>query len=174
MALTPRQERFCQEYVILLNGTKAATNAGYSKSSANEQASRLLANDSIKARVAELQEEIKLRNELKADDIVQELRALGFWNIKDFTLKKNEIRDLSKMKPAATKPVVGIKTKTTVTTVGRGEAKATITETTTELKLADKRAALVDLGRHIGLFEKDNEQVKPSINLKVGYGKAGT
>jgi hypothetical protein len=28
----------------------------------------------------------------------------------------------------------------------------------TKFKLSDKRAALVDLGRHLGLFEKDNTQ----------------
>jgi len=165
MALTPRQERFCQEYVILLNGAKAATRAGYSKKTAKEQASGLLTNVNVKARVQELQEEIRLRNELKADDVIQELRALGFWNIKAFTLKENEIKDLSKMKDEATKPVVGIKTKKSTTSFGKGDDKSTIVEFTTELKLADKRAALVDLGRHIGIFEKDNNQKKIKIRV---------
>jgi phage terminase small subunit len=47
--LTDRQERFVQEYLIDLNGTKAAIRAGYAPDSAEVTASRLLR----KAKVAE-------------------------------------------------------------------------------------------------------------------------
>jgi phage terminase small subunit len=47
MALTPKQERFIQNYLIDLNATQAAIRAGYSPKTANEQGSRLLANVSI-------------------------------------------------------------------------------------------------------------------------------
>jgi len=43
-ALTPKQYMFVQEYLIDLNATQAAIRAGYSAKTANEQASRLLAN----------------------------------------------------------------------------------------------------------------------------------
>jgi phage terminase small subunit len=42
--LTPRQERFVAEYLVDLNATQAAVQAGYSKKTANKHASRLLAN----------------------------------------------------------------------------------------------------------------------------------
>lgn len=161
MLNNPRQEQFCQQYVIDFNGTRAATSAGYSKKTAVEQASRLLINVNVRARISELQEELKERNMLKADDIIQELRALGFWSIKDFLKKENVIKDISRLSRDITKPVVGIKTKVLKTKIG----ETTITEVTTELKLADKKAALVDLGRHIGIFEKDNTQKK--IKIKV-------
>lgn len=48
MALTPKQETFCREYLIDLNGTQAAIRAGYSEKTANEQASRLLADVNIR------------------------------------------------------------------------------------------------------------------------------
>lgn len=51
--LTPRQEAFVQEYLIDLNATQAATRAGYSVKTANEQGARLLANARVAARVAE-------------------------------------------------------------------------------------------------------------------------
>jgi hypothetical protein len=34
-------------------------------------------------------------------------------------------------------------------------------------KLDDKRAALVDLGRHVGLFEKDTQNVNLSLESLV-------
>lgn len=48
MKLTKKQKRFADEYLIDLNGTQAAIRAGYSKKTANEQSSRLLANVNIK------------------------------------------------------------------------------------------------------------------------------
>lgn len=44
MALTAKQKRFCDEYLIDLNATQAAIRAGYSEKTAQEQSSRLLSN----------------------------------------------------------------------------------------------------------------------------------
>ena len=40
--MTPKEIKFCQEYLIDLNGTQAAIRAGYSKRSAKEIASENL------------------------------------------------------------------------------------------------------------------------------------
>ena len=53
MALTPKQQRFVEEYLIDLNGTQAAIRAGYSAKTANEQAARLLAKASVSQAVAD-------------------------------------------------------------------------------------------------------------------------
>ena len=49
--LTEKQEKFCNEFLIDLNATQAAIRCGYSPKTANEQASRLLANVNIKDRI---------------------------------------------------------------------------------------------------------------------------
>jgi phage terminase small subunit len=157
----PRQESFCQQYVIDKNGTKAAIRAGYSKKTADQQASRLLTNVKIQARVQELLDEAAVRAKLTGDQVISELRSLAFWNIKDFIGRGNEVKNLSRMDRQILRPIVGIKTKTTSFYVG--ETKHT--ETTIELKLADKRAALVDLGRHLGIFKEDNDQ--KALKIKV-------
>lgn len=51
--LNPRQQRFCQEYVVDLNGTQAAIRAGYSPKSAKVTASRLLAKANIQQFLSE-------------------------------------------------------------------------------------------------------------------------
>lgn len=53
--LTGKQEKFCREYVIDLNGTRAAIRAGYSPDSARQIASRLLTKDNILSRVHAIQ-----------------------------------------------------------------------------------------------------------------------
>ncbi len=49
--LSPKQRRFIAEYLKDQNGTQAAIRAGYSKRTANEQASDLLAKPSIRSAV---------------------------------------------------------------------------------------------------------------------------
>jgi len=56
--LTPKQQRFVDEYLIDCNATQAAIRAGYSERTANEQAARLLVNVSIKEAIALKQKEI--------------------------------------------------------------------------------------------------------------------
>lgn len=55
MALTDKQKRFCEEYVIDLNATQACIRSGYSEDSAKEQGSRLLTNANIQEYILELQ-----------------------------------------------------------------------------------------------------------------------
>lgn len=45
--LTPKQEVFCKEYLVDFNGKQAAIRAGYSKKTAEVQASRLLSNAKV-------------------------------------------------------------------------------------------------------------------------------
>lgn len=97
MGLTPKQARFCEEYVIDLNGKQAAIRAGYSQRSAEYLASFLIRNNKVAARIAELQEGSQKRNELKADDVINELRALAFWDISEFLKEDNQVTDISKL-----------------------------------------------------------------------------
>lgn len=48
MAMTPKQQRFCDEYLIDLNATQAAIRAGYSEKYAHTNAAKLLQNTTIK------------------------------------------------------------------------------------------------------------------------------
>ena len=76
MQLTKRQKRFCREYLKDLNGTQAAIRAGYSKRSANEQAARMLAKDSIKACVAAEMAQRAKRTEITADYVLRGIREV--------------------------------------------------------------------------------------------------
>jgi|DEB0MinimDraft_10_1074344.scaffolds.fasta_scaffold49046_2 phage terminase small subunit len=63
--LSPKQEKFCQEYINTGNATQSYINAGYSKTGADAGASRLLGNVSIKDRLEELKAEAQ--KEFKVD-----------------------------------------------------------------------------------------------------------
>lgn len=70
--LEPRQQRFVQEYLVDLNGTKAAIRAGYSPRTANEQACDLLTRPHIRAAVQAGQQQQQDRLQVDADRVVQE------------------------------------------------------------------------------------------------------
>ena len=71
--LTPKQERFCQEYVIDCNATQAAVRAGYSEKGAEVQGSNLLRNIKVGARIRELQVEGAKKINITREWITKEL-----------------------------------------------------------------------------------------------------
>lgn len=71
--LTAKQARFVEEYLIDLNATQAAIRAGYSERTANEQASRLLANAKVSAAVARAQAERSDRTGVTLDYVLSRL-----------------------------------------------------------------------------------------------------
>lgn len=70
--LTPKQARFVEEYLLDLNATQAATRAGYSPRTANEQGARLLAYASIRDAVSAAQATRAHRLQITADDLVRQ------------------------------------------------------------------------------------------------------
>lgn len=71
--LTPKQERFCQEYLIDLNATQAAIRAGYAEKTARNIACENLTKPNIQEYIQKLQEGIKKRNQISVDEIMQDL-----------------------------------------------------------------------------------------------------
>ena len=74
--LTPKQQRFVEEYLIDLNATQAAIRAGYSEKTANEQGSRLLANVSISEAIAEAQNKRAERTEITQDYVLTNIQKV--------------------------------------------------------------------------------------------------
>lgn len=81
--LTQRQEMFCREYLVDLNGTQAAIRAGYSPKTANEQATRLLANVSVRSHVQKLMGDRVERVARSADDVLRDLHKIKEVNMRE-------------------------------------------------------------------------------------------
>ena len=76
--LTPKRDRFCLEYVKDLNGKQAAIRAGFSAKTAESQASRLLRNAKVKARIAELQSGVSKKLGLTQDGVRPQAKQQQF------------------------------------------------------------------------------------------------
>lgn len=81
MALTAKQARFVAEYLKDLNATKAAERAGYSAKTAHSQGPRLLEHVEVKRALNEHSKRRAERVEIKADDVLRELRRLALVDI---------------------------------------------------------------------------------------------
>lgn len=62
-----RHERFCQEYLVDLNATRAAIRTGYSKKTAGQIGHELLKRPDVQERIAELKAERSERTKIDAD-----------------------------------------------------------------------------------------------------------
>lgn len=152
-----RQQRFAREYVIDLNAKRAAISAGYSERSAQEQGSRLLSNRKVQAMIDKLQTARASKLELKAEQVVEELRRLAFSNMQDYMRVDDsgwpelDLSALTRDQAAAIQEFSEDATGGT----GDGERRQVLRR---RFKLADKRGSLELLGRHLGMFQ-DNLKV---------------
>lgn len=75
--LTPKQRRFCLEYVVDLNGSAAYRRSGYRAKTdlvSRVEASKLLAKPNIRSEIARLQAERDAQGPLSADWVISRLR----------------------------------------------------------------------------------------------------
>lgn len=146
--LTAKQQRFVDEYLIDLNATQAAIRAGYSPSTANEQGARLLVNVSISSAISQAIAYRSRRTGITQDRVLRELAKIAFVNANDVidpdsaTVRQDAAaEDLS--------CIQSVKVKMSESDMGSSSER--------EIKLADKLRALELLGKHLGLFEKRDQ-----------------
>lgn len=75
--LTDKQKAFVSEYLKDFNGTQAAIRAGYARNSANEQAARMLAKDSVSKIVAETLRKKANEAELSVEWVLKHLKMVA-------------------------------------------------------------------------------------------------
>jgi len=170
MSLTPKQARFVDEYLIDLNATQAAIRAGYSEKTAAIIGHENLRKPNIAAAVAQRQEKLAAKLEVTAESIVAELAKLGFANMGDY-MKATSGGDPYLDFAGLTRDQTAALAEVTVEdfTDGRGDDARDVKRV--KLKLWDKRAALVDLGKHLGMFV-DRSETKVSGEVHVHFDAA--
>lgn len=90
MALTAKQQRFCDEYLICLNGSEAAIKAGYSKKTARQMAVENLAKPNIKAYIQQRMEEKQKELIADGDEVLKYLTAVMRGKSKSSVLARDE------------------------------------------------------------------------------------
>lgn len=143
--LTRKQEYFCN---LIVNDPKitqeeAAIKAGYRKGTARFIAAENLTKPNIIAKIDQIKEEKKKTLDIDENWVLQKLKNFAEAEILDYfeidpetnLLKLKDLRKLPKEKISAIESI-------------KDTAKGI------EIKLVDKRACVVDIGKHFGMFKE--------------------
>ena len=138
--LTPKQERFVDEYLVDLNATAAAKRAGYSEKSASRIAIELLNKTHVSAAIQERRAKLRGKLEISQEAVLQELASIAFANGTDFVTVTGAgllcVKATSEVPKNKLPAIAGIK----------------YSQLGIEIKLHDKVRALELLGKHLGVF----------------------
>lgn len=158
MALTVKQQRFVDEYLIDLNATQAAIRAGYSQKTARQIGNRMLTNVDIQAATSKKMGERSNRVEITQDMVLKELAKIGFSDIRKVVRwGETQVRmvDGEDDGPEDMVPYHGlalIDSSEIDDSIAGAIAEVSQSRDGLKVKLHDKKGALVDIGRHLGMF----------------------
>ncbi len=170
-ALSYKQKRFVAEYLVDLNASQAAMRAGYSRRRAAQSGFELLRKAPVAEAVATAQADLAGKIGVTVERIVTELARIGFSDIRD-VIQWRSVPAAGDLDEGETKAraisVVEVKNADELTP----QAAAAIAELSLQpsggvrVKLHDKRAALVHLGKHLGMFAERREQTG-SVTVEI-------
>jgi phage terminase small subunit len=155
--LTPKQQRFVEEYLIDLNATQAAIRAGYSPESAKEIGCENLTKPNIKAAIDKAMAERSRRTGISQDRVLRELAKIAFVNATD-VINMDDATIKGEAKREDTAAIASVKVKTI-----SGEDGDIVER---EVKMCDKLKALELLGKHLGMFT-DKLNVNAEMSVKI-------
>nr|DAH37076.1 MAG TPA: Terminase small subunit [Caudoviricetes sp.] len=180
--LTAKQQRFCDEYLIDLNGTRAYKVAYPSvkkDETARVNASRLLTNANVKTYIQERQKEREKRTEITQDSVLRELALIAFAKASDYArvVEKDAMvevdgnmvpvldEDGNQVKYRTVEPIL-----TDELTEDQKKAIAVIKKGRDgfEIKPYSKIQALELLGKHLGMFTEKVEVKNTTPNAFEG------
>lgn len=162
--MTPKQQRFVEEYLVDLNATQAAIRAGYSAKTAGQIGDENLKKPEIKEAIQARRKELSEKVEITQERVLKEYARLAFLDPRklfDNTGAPLPIQDLDDDTAAA---IIGLD----VVQVGNAEVGV---GDVLKYKMADKKGALDSVARHLGMFN-DKLDVKVTDALAERLARA--
>ena len=154
--LTPKQQRFVEEYLIDLNATQAAIRAGYSPRTANEQGAQNLAKLSVAEAIAEAKAKREERTQIDAAYVLKRLVEIDQMDVLDI------MDDDGNVKPLRDWPKIWRQYISNIETISMDDGEGWLKK----IKWPDKVKNLELLGRHVsvGAFK---DKVEHSGKLEI-------
>ena len=153
--LSPKQQRFVDEYLIDLNATQAAIRAGYSARTAAEMGYENLRKPQIVTAIAEARKSQQTRTLITADRVLLEVARLSFYDPRKFFRDDGSPLGIHELDDDTAAALAGMDVIEQFEGSGQDRQFAGYLK---KYKLTDKGANLERLMKHLGLYERDNEQ----------------
>lgn len=148
MALTPKQQRFVDEYLVDLNATQAAIRAGYNEKTAKQQGSRLLTKVDVSDAIATSRQTLSNSTGVSASRVIEEYRRIAFGNMRDYMHWSGQDAGFIDSE-SLTDEQHAVIAEVQAEEIQMGEE---VTKRKIKVKLHDKLKALDALAKHLGLF----------------------
>ena len=160
--LTPKQQRFVEEYLIDLNATQAAIRAGYSEKTARSIGQRLLTNVDIQKAIEGAQSKRAEQTQIDAAYVLKRLVEIDQMDVLDIMDDQMKIRPVNEWPKVWRQYVVNL--ENLELSDGEGCFK--------KIKWPDKVKNLELLGKHVsvGAFKDKIEHTGPNggaINVTI-------
>jgi phage terminase small subunit len=148
--LTPKQERFCREYILDFNGSASAIRAGFSAKTAKEQAHQMLSNVKVSEFITELQKPLikKLEDKfLVSKERVLELVAkIAFADMRGLYDNDGNLKKVNELSADDALLIMGIESQE----LNVGEANVGSIK---KVKTYDKIRAAAEINKMMGYYE---------------------
>ncbi len=165
--MTDAQKRFCDEYLIDLNATRAYKVA-YPRckkdETANAASSRMLRNVKVQEYISEKQKEIEKRTEVTQDMVIKELAKIAFLDIRKLYTENGQLKNVADIDSDTAGAISSLETLEEYE--GYGDDREKIGDTQ-KVRLLDKTKALELLGKHLGMFNDINVNMKNAVRVEL-------
>ncbi len=169
--LLPKQAKFVAKYLIPGNATQAALAAGYSPKTAHVIGQENLKKPVIASLLAAKNTEIAARQderlaamELTKERVQREIARIAFFDARKMFDKDGNPLAITDLDDDTAACIVGL--DVLEEWAGTGEDRVLIGHVK-KYKIANKNVALDQASKILGMYEKDNEQIKPTVRVVV-------
>lgn len=161
--MTEAQKRFCEEYLIDLNASRAYKTAYPNckkDSTARTNGYRLLTNADIQNYISERQLKLAEQTSITQEKVLKEIAKIAFSDIRGLFNEDGVLKKITELDNEIAGSISSVETVEQFDTVMGIKVK---TGETKKIKTYDKGRALEMLARHLGMF---NDKVELNANLK--------
>lgn len=159
--MTPKQERFVQEYLLDLNATQAAIRAGYSEKTAGSVGFENLKKPEIAEAVSKAMNERAEQSRVSNDRLLQELERMALFDIRKLTDVEGKPKPIQELDDDTAAAVVGLDIAEMI------EDRALI-GWVKKYKLADKKSAIELLMKHRNMLVDRSDVTSNGEAIKAG------
>jgi len=162
--LTGKQEKFCYEYVLHLNATKAAINAGYSPKTARFIGNENLTKPYIQERISHMQENLAETAQISALRVLKEHEKIAYSSIAHMHQTWIERTDFELLTDDQKACIKSISTKVVKQNIGSKDEPEIVDVEYVKVELYDKQKSLDAINNMLGF----NAPTKQEITGKNG------
>lgn len=155
--LTPKQIRFCEEYVIDWNGARAAIAAGYSENSAKQIATENLSKPYLQAYIDKIKNDLSRLSGVTALRNINELAKIAYSNLAEMVDESGTLKPFEELTQAEKAAISELYTES----ISMGDDGGTVTKR--KIKLHSKVQAIDLLNKMLGFNAAEKKELSGKI-----------